>query len=151
MNSTEIKLVFWVVVGLAAVGVYRLVAWLRAAPATADPWDESLATPGSGEPAHPVCWRCLEPVDEDRDFCTHCGLSVGPCTNLSPYLYLFALGDGLRTGTSGRFTITPLTVAGFLLLSAGQYLIFAPVYWYFLVRNIRRLEEERLHAPPVDG
>jgi hypothetical protein len=65
-------------------------------------------------------------------------------------LYLFALGDGLRTGTTGRFAVTPLTVAGYLILSTCEYLVFAPIYWFFLIRNIRRLEEETVQTlPPV--
>ena len=145
----EFKLLVWVVTGLATVAIYRLVVWVQTAPVTPDPWGDLVETETAGEVSQTLCWRCLEPVDEGRDFCAHCGLSVGPCTNLSPYLYLFALGDGLRTGTSGQFVVKPLTVAGFLLLSACQYFIFAPIFWVFLARNISRIHQDASQLPPV--
>lgn len=61
---------------------------------------------------------------------------------LSPFHQVFAMGDVLLTGTQRRFPVNWLTITGFVFLSMIQYLIFAPFYWFFLLRNVRRLRTE---------
>jgi len=34
-----------------------------------------------------------------------------------------------------------LIVAGYLLFSLNQYLVFAPIYWILLYRNLKRQKE----------
>jgi len=129
--------------------IYGLIRWIQTAPVQPDPW-ESLISESSDE-AQPtlVCPRCLTPNSADRDFCETCGLPVGACTNLSPYLYLFSVGDLLRTGASGRFPIRPFTIIGYVLLPICSFAILAPFYWYRLFRNIDRLRAEQGNAPSV--
>jgi hypothetical protein len=70
---------------------------------------------------------------------------------VNPYLYLFSLGEVLREGTSGRVRKSWLTVAGYVILSLAEYVIFAPIYWFFLFRNLSRKEEQQTaeSVPPV--
>ena len=35
-----------------------------------------------------------------------------------------------------------MTITGYVLLSMAQYLVFAPFYWFFLLRNVRRIRAE---------
>jgi hypothetical protein len=70
---------------------------------------------------------------------------------LSPFHQVFALGDVLLTGTQRRFPVNWLTITGYILLSTTQYLIFAPFYWFFLLRNVRRLRAESVNAHKHGG
>lgn len=120
---------------------WRLVRWFVAGRPGPNPWDEeterSIQQPG----ASPLCRRCLEPYAESARYCSHCGLPVDSLVPLSPFHQQFALGDVLLTGTQRRFPVNWLTITGYLFLSTAQYLIFAPVYWFLLLRNIRRQRE----------
>lgn len=145
----ETKLLILVGIALAVISAYRLLIWFRTAPVRPDPWDDSVSAGMEQADSQALCCRCLEPVPEGRHFCEHCGLPSEPCTNLSPYLYVFSLGDALRTGSFGRFATKPLAIVGFLLLGICEYLVFAPVYWFFLLRNVHRLGTEKSAEPPV--
>jgi hypothetical protein len=70
---------------------------------------------------------------------------------LSPFHQVFALGDVLLTGTQRKFPVNWLTITGFILLSMIQYLIFAPFYWFFLLRNVRRLRAEAVNRSESRG
>ena len=63
---------------------------------------------------------------------------------LSPFHQVFAVGDILLTGTQRKFPINWVTITGFVFLSVIQYLIFAPVYWFCLMRNVRKLRAESM-------
>jgi hypothetical protein len=43
----------------------------------------------------------------------------------------------MRAGVMDHVRSSPLVVFGYLLCSLSSYAIFAPLYWYFLFRNIR--------------
>lgn len=147
----ETKLLILAGIALTVLSAWRLWVWFRSSPVRPDPWDESIAAGMEQENSHALCCRCLEPVPEGQHFCEHCGLPSEPCTNLSPYLYVFSLGDALRTGSFGRFTPKPLAIVGFLLFSLAEYTVFAPIYWFFLLRNIHRIDGERAAAPPANS
>ena len=55
-----------------------------------------------------------------------------------PYVCLFAEGEVFRAGVDARIHRSPLTVVGYLFYSLANYTVFAPVYWYFLFRNLKR-------------
>ena len=61
------------------------------------------------------------------------------------------MGDVLLTGTQRRFPINWLTITGYLFLSAIQYLVFAPVYWFCLLRNVRRLRADSMKSQNDNG
>lgn len=150
METQFIMLLVAFVFGGAAV--YRLIRWIQTAPVQPDPWEsvvaESSEASDEGEPTL-VCPRCLTPTSADRNFCESCGLPVGACTNLSPYLYVFSVGDLLRTGALGKFPIRAFTVIGYILLPVCFFALLAPFYWYRLFRNIDRLRAEPANTPSV--
>lgn len=130
------------VIGMVAVFAWRLFVWLRESPRTPDPWDEAtekrLAEPDAVE----VCHHCFTPLTSDRWFCEHCGAAVGPYNNLMPFIYVFSEGEVLRNGVSEKLRPRPLIIVGYLLLSVSVYLFFAPIYWFFLFRNLMRRKAE---------
>jgi len=48
----------------------------------------------------------------------------------------------LRNGVTERMRINTLTVFGYLILSLSSYFVFAPVYWYFFFKNVRRIRRQ---------
>ena len=59
-----------------------------------------------------------------------------------PYVELFSEGEVFRNGVLDRVRLSPLTVAGYVLYSLTQYLILAPVYWFFLFRRWREMARQ---------
>ena len=47
-----------------------------------------------------------------------------------------------RKSTQRKFPVNWMTITGYVLLSMAQYLVFAPFYWFFLLRNVRRIRAE---------
>jgi len=128
---------------VVAIVLWRLLRWLRAQPPQPNPWDEDTEARLHEPDAVLLCPRCLEPEREGVQFCHDCGFPVGPYVAWSPYLYIFALGDLLRTGVDRPFRVKGTTVCFLLALSFLEYLVFAPVYWFLLLRNIRRQPREQ--------
>ena len=133
-------------VGLA---VWLWVRWLAKLQPPPEPWgpeiDAALARPD----VVTVCHRCFAPQpDLPGWFCPECGGAVGAYNNWMPYLYIFSIGEVLSIGTFRRFSVRPLTVVGLILFSFTQYHVFAPIYWYRLVRNIQRLRQAEAGVPP---
>jgi|SRR5580765_2086584 len=143
---------FAAIIGLTAVGVFsfwRLLRWIRSAPVKPDPWDEATEAAVQAEDAVPVCHHCLTPARPDQWFCEHCGCAVGPYNNMMPFLNVFSEGEVFRNGVFAHVRRTPLTVFGYLLGSLANYLIFAPVYWFFLFRHWR--EDSRQNKNPEES
>lgn len=128
--------------GLVLVGCWRLFRWFFGEKPGPNPWDEKTEESIQQPDAVPLCRRCLEPHEESARYCSNCGLPVDSMVPLSPFHQVFAMGDVLLTGTQRRFPVNWLTITGFVFLSMIQYLIFAPFYWFFLLRNVRRLRTE---------
>ena len=146
-ESVPFGAIFAIVVGLFLVG-WRVILWVRDSETTADPWDADTQTALNAPDAVAVCHHCLSPQPYHVRFCAECGSSIGPYNNLLPYVYIFSMGEGFRAGTSGTYRVSPLTVCGFLLGSTSQYSIFAPIYWFFLARNLDRLCQSA-HPPDI--
>lgn len=128
---------------MAVVLLGRVVLWFCGKPARPNPWDDDAEAKLHEPDAVSLCPRCLEPEREGVQFCRDCGCAVGPYVMWSPYLYIFALGDLLRTGVDRPLRASIPVLVFLLVISAGEYLVFAPIYWFFLVRNIRRQARER--------
>ena len=109
--------------------------------ATPDPWGPEVEQIIQDPDLEPLCHRCFTPHPHQAWFCPVCGASIGDYNNYMPYLDVFPQGEVLRSGVCDNVRRSFLTVAGYLLLSLVCYLIFAPIYWFFLFRNFRR------HAP----
>ena len=133
--TIELLAVLFVV---AALG-FRCVHWFMEPTArTPDPWGPEVEQSLRDPELRPLCHRCLIPHPTEGWFCPTCGASIGPYNNYMPFVYLFSQGEVLRAGVNDRIRPSLLTVGGYLLCSLASYAIFAPLYWYFLFRNLNR-------------
>ena len=134
--------------GLLALALFwRLIAWIREAPRTPDPWDAEVEQELQDPDLQQICHRCMTPQEPDAWFCKHCGAAVGPYNNLMPFLYVFSEGEVLRNGVSDRLRKRPLIVIGYFLLLLGMFPLFAPVYLFSLLLNRRpdSADPEEIH------
>lgn len=129
--------------------IYRLALWIRRAPRTDDPWGRDADEAVNHYGAIPLCHHCLTPQQHSGWFCPECGATVGPYCNYLPYVYIFSQGEVLRAGVSERMRRSRLITFGYVLLSLGMFAFAAPIYWFFLFRNLRRGSEPPVEAPPV--
>lgn len=152
MDSNELQFALWATVGLLGWLAIRALRKFLAKPASPDPWGPEVSAALEQADATPICPHCQCPHEATRWFCPECGRAVGDYNNVNPYLYLFSLGEVLREGTSGRVRKSWLTIAGFLVLSAVEYLVLAPIYWFFLFRNLSHQAPESpvSDAPPLN-
>ncbi len=151
MNPSEI------VVGVAALAVmvgfafWRVLLWIRNSPVHPDPWDAATAAAIEAPDAQEVCHHCSTPLPPGSWFCGHCGRAVGPYNNLMPWVNAFSEGEVFRSGVMEHVRRSPWLVAGYLFISLN-YLIFAPVYWVLLFRNLFRDQSRTATSagnPPV--
>jgi hypothetical protein len=147
--SNEHVVTALVVLGILGVSLYRLVLWIMQAPRTDDPWGKETDEAVNQEEAVPVCHHCLTPQKHNGWFCPECGATVGPYCNYMPYIYIFSQGEVLRAGVTERIRRSRLITIGFVLFSLGMFAFAAPIYWFFLFRNLRRANDEALEAPPL--
>lgn len=130
------------IVVLAIVAIWRIIAWIKNSPVRPDPWEsdteQAVHLPG----AVPICHHCLTPVSQSQWFCETCGAAVGPYNNYMPYVYVFSQGEVLRNGVTDRIRVNAMTVGGYFLMALSNYVIFAPIYWYFLFQNLRRIRRQ---------
>lgn len=139
-TSPELLVAFLGACVICLAALWSVYRWLTSGPLSPDPWDADTAAALNDDSARPICHRCLSENDPEADFCAHCGATIGQYTNWLPYPYIFSLGHTLRIGSSGEYRRSPWLVLGFILLSAGEYVLFAPIYWFMLLRGL-------LHKP----
>jgi hypothetical protein len=137
-TTPEETVATFALVGLGLVLIIFFLRWVLAGPAKPDPWDESISAQLQSPDATARCHRCVTPHADHLHFCPNCGVAVGDYNNLLPFEQLFSEGEVFRNGTTQRLRPTPLLIAGYILLSAAAYTLFAPFYWFFLLRNMRR-------------
>src|SRR2546430_3117645 len=123
----------------------RVWIWLREGTPKPDPWDTDIARAIEEDTAEPLCYHCLAPQKEIRWFCPECGAAVGPYNNYDPYLRVFSQGQLLRTGVLDHIPRRPLIIIGYIILPLAFFAIFAPIYWYFLFRNL-----SQSRTPPME-
>lgn len=128
------------IVVICAVALYRLFVWFRDAPISPDPWSQEITQSLDEPDAVQVCHRCFTPQPPGQWFCEHCGCAVGDYNNLMPYVHVFSEGEVFRNGVTDRLRVNALTVIGYVALSLWCYIVFAPFYWYFLFKNLRRIK-----------
>ncbi len=131
------------VVALAVMGgfaLWRVLLWIRSSPVRPDPWDAATQEAAEQPDAPEVCYHCAAPLPPASWFCEQCGRAVGPYNNLMPYVNAFSEGEVYRSGVMEHVRRSPLLVVGYLLISFS-YLIFAPIYWFLLFKNL-------FHHPP---
>jgi len=127
--------------GFILVGLWRLIVSIRDAPSTPDPWSAEIAASLEQPDATPICHRCLAPHSNQAWFCEHCGSAVGTYNNWMPYVCIFSEGEVFRNGVTDKMRASPLIIIGYLFYSLGNYFIFAPIYWFFFFKNLKRLKE----------
>jgi len=138
------------VVFLLLAGLWRIIDWIREAPPKPDPWDAEVERELEEPEAVEVCHHCLTQQPPNAWFCEHCGSAVGPYNNMMPYLNVFSEGEVFRNGAADRLRSKPLIIAGYLLFSLSAYVFFAPIFWFFLFKNLKRYREEKPGEQP-DG
>lgn len=150
MGSNELQLALVATIGLLGWFVVRAIRKSLARPPSPDPWGSEVSEALNQPNAMPICPHCQCPHEASRWFCPECGRGVGDFNNINPYLYLFSIGEVLREGTSGRIRKSWLTITGFLVLSLIEYALLAPIYWFFLFRNLgQNVEFKRSEKPPL--
>ncbi|HTY86393.1 MAG TPA: hypothetical protein VMB80_02925 [Candidatus Acidoferrum sp.] len=126
-------------VGLLLLGgLWRLIGWIREAPVHPDPWDAEVQQKLEDPDIQEVCRHCSTPLMPGAWFCECCGSAVGPYNNLMPYVNAFSEGEVFRNGVANRLRNKPIILVGYLLISLGSYAVFAPLYWFFLLSNLKR-------------
>ena len=58
-----------------------------------------------------------------------------------PFVCVFSQGEILRNGVTDKLRANPLTIIGYLIYSLANYFIFAPIYWFFFFKNLKRLKQ----------
>lgn len=125
------------VIGACAAATVLLVRlWQQiAVKPQRDPWpdeaDQAVRAPG----AIPICVNCLHPLEGHRWLCPHCAFPSGEYLTVMPYLHIFAIGEFLRRGVTGPPDRSVPRFIGFAVFAAVQYSIFAPAYWFWMVRK----------------
>ena len=74
----------------------------------------------------------------------------GQYGNVLPAVYIFSIGDGVRTGVQQRSRWGPLLVTGYVLIAFAFLSILAPVYCLFLFLNRVRISRHQ-RLPQVDA
>ena len=135
---------------LLLAGLWQLIAWVREAPSKPDLWDAEVERKLEEPEAVEVCPHCLTPQPPNAWFCKHCGSAVGPYNNMMPYVHIFSEGEVFRNGVTGRFRNRPFILIGYVLITLGINPIFAPIYWFFLLPNLKHSQHEPESAEDQD-
>lgn len=103
--------------------------------------------------AQPLCLNCLFPHERHDRFCAHCGQTVGDFVPLNPYLQIFTMAEVARRGVAGPPERRVGVQAFLVVFSLCQYSVFAPVYWYWMVRraNGRPICHEARPEIPIES
>lgn len=135
VNTPEIKVGLIATSVVVGVALWRMIDWFFSGPKEPDPWGTEIEEHLNDPDVLPVCHHCSVPHPETAWFCPECGAAVGDYNNWNPYLYIFSLGEVLRAGTFGKPQRSWVTALGYFILSAGEYVVFAPVYWVLFLSN----------------
>lgn len=115
-----------------------LAHWIRREYARVhrpNPWSPEIEAAVRERTAVPLCHNCLHPQEGHRWLCSHCGFPCGEYVVLMPYLSNFVIGEVLRQGVMGSPERRPGVQLFLVLFSLLQYTIFAPFYWFWMVRR----------------
>lgn len=110
-----------------------------------DPWAAEDDAAARDPNAVALCTNCLFPQPPHRWFCPHCAFPTGDHVALMPYLQIFVAGEALRRGVLGPPERRVGVQVFLVLYSCTQFLVFAPVYWLWMIRRAmgRPIGEER--------
>jgi hypothetical protein len=145
---------------LLMAAAWRLIAWVRSAPLTPDPWDAETEKKIQEPETPEICPHCLTELPPTAWFCQRCGRAVGPYNNWMPYLQVFSEGEVFRNATCDRLRSSPLILIGYFLLSLtfllsiilqpfGSWLLSLVMllallsYWSSFLKNLERSKEDQ--------
>ena len=148
-ETPELRVALLATAVMGVLLLYRLFLWVREAPVTPDPWDTEIEKQIHESDATVICHKCLTPQPHGQWFCEHCGSAVGDYNNVMPYLPAFSEGEVFRNGVTEKVRVNALTIIGYLLYSVACYFVFAPIYWFFFFKNLKRIKEEASASNPV--
>jgi hypothetical protein len=147
LQTPEGTILALAIVGLITGAVYGFFHWVFACPRTPDPWGADVEQEVEREEAVAVCPHCLTRQEHNGWFCPECGSMSGQYGNFLPAVYIFSIGDGVRTGVQQRSRWSPLLVTGYVLIAFAFLSILAPVYCLFLFLNRARISRHQRLAP----
>ena len=122
--------------------------WCRSLD-TPNPWSDELDAAARAPGAIPVCHRCTTPCEFPVWFCPSCGAAVGPYNNILPFIRIFSIGEALRSGVGPEAHFTPFRTVAYVALGLTQYGFLAPLYFFRLFLNHRRLSKEQREKPNI--
>lgn len=132
--------------GYAAV--VRIRGWWRSLGGP-NPWPDELELAARSPDAIPVCHHCTTPCSLPVWFCPSCGAATGPYNNVMPYIYIFSIGEALRSGVGPEAHFTPFRTVAYIAAGLSQYMFFAPLYFFRLYMNYRKLTRDMSEAGGV--
>jgi len=68
-----------------------------------------------------------------------------------PYVMVFSQGEVFRNGVDGRVRPKLLTILGYLFYSLFNCVFLAPIYWFFLFKQLQRNRAEKTTRPESHG
>jgi hypothetical protein len=123
---------------VAALAIYLFRKIREIASKTSpDPWPQEVDLAVKARDAVPMCINCLYPQEGHRWFCPHCAFPTGEYVTIMPYLQIFAVGEVFRRGVIGPPETGFARKAFFVIYSASEYVVFAPIYWFWMARKAR--------------
>jgi len=128
----------FIILGIVCGVIYGFIRWCMCAKPTPDPWGPEVEREMQEPEARELCHRCLTPRPDRGWFCENCGAAVGPYNNYMPYVDIFSQGEVLRAGTHDHLRRSVFVIVGYVLLSLAMYAILAPIYLFFVIRNLMR-------------
>jgi hypothetical protein len=66
-------------------------------------------------------------------------------------VYIFSQGEALRSGVGEHVRRSPFVVTGYFLFSLSLFGVLAPLYWFFLLRNLGRSGDLGPGTPQAAG
>jgi hypothetical protein len=113
-----------------------LARWVRRELVPApDPWPAAISASVKEKSSVPLCTNCLFPQGPHVWFCPHCGFPSGDYVVIMPYLDNFVVGELFRRCVIGPPERRRGVQLFLFLYSLAAYSVFAPVYWYWMVRR----------------
>ena len=88
-----------------------------------------------------MCHHCFTRARREAGSAKTADALSAPYNNWMPFIYIFSEGEIFRNGVADKMRVGPLTIGGYLLCSLSDYLVFAPVYLYFLFRNLTSMKQ----------
>jgi hypothetical protein len=104
-------------------------------PIYPDPWPAEIDAAIRAPAAVPLCVNCLSPQSGHRWLCAQCACPVGDFAPLMPNLQPFCIGHIMRRGVIGPPDRRCGVNVFLCVMAFHQYAVFAPVYWFWLVRK----------------